>query len=260
MTNELIAQFGFIGLFIGFVGGYLGIGGAPLYIFLVGTFLGFPQHMAQGTIVAIMLGPMTLPGVIAMWGLVKKNLEYIFIAVLTYAIFSYFGAAAAYYFNNDSLRVIFATFLFALGVKYCRATDEDFTSTVLPLTRGTMTLIGIAAGVVGGFFGIGGGVVIIPILMRFFGRHKDEARAISLAVLAPPVSVGAVIKYHSMGHVNWILVLAGFTGYVISNYWGAKLGKSHSSGNFRFYFGLILATSAVLYAIPVLKLWISLAY
>ncbi len=256
MTYELIAQFGFIGLFIGFLGGYLGIGGAPFYIFLAGTFLGFPQHLAQGTIVAIMLGPMTLPGVVAMWGLVKKNLRFIFISVITYAIFSYFGAAGAYYCNNDTLRLIFAAFLFLLGMKYCSTSEEEIEHEVLPLNTVSMLLIGVAAGVIGGFFGIGGGVVIIPILMRFFGLHKDEARAISLAVLTPPVSVGAVLKYHSMGHVSWPLVLSGFTGYFLSNYWGAKLGKKHSPGRFKFYFGLLLATSAVLYAIPVLRSWI----
>jgi len=241
------------GLGIGFLGGYAGIGGAPFLVFMLGTLLDYPQHLAQGTVVAIMLGPMSLPGVWAMRDRIGPLMKYAAIGVVSYAFFSYFGAHLAYMFSNDALRLLFAGLLAGLGMRHIlpdNGTSDDGAPagvSFLPMNGWTMSILGALVGVVGGLFGIGAGVLMVPILIRFFGQHKDDARAISLAILLPPVSVGAVVKYHGQGDIEWMMVLVGFAAYFASNYWGARLGRAENPRRFGAVLGILLLVSAVLY-------------
>ena len=56
--------------------------------------------------------------------------------------------------------------------------------------------IGIVAGVLSGLFGIGGGVVIMPALIYLAGFDQHRATGTSLAVLLPPIGLGAAIEYY----------------------------------------------------------------
>ena len=76
------------GMFVGFAGGYAGIGGAPFLVAAMVLFLGYDQHLAQGTVLAVMLGPMSLPGVLVMWDRVRLLKVEIGIGVVAYALFS----------------------------------------------------------------------------------------------------------------------------------------------------------------------------
>ena len=56
-------------------------------------------------------------------------------------------------------------------------------------------ILGIAAGVLSGFLGIGGGVIIIPVLVYMFGLTQHQAQGTSLAALLPPIGLLAFLKY-----------------------------------------------------------------
>lgn len=244
------------GLAVGFIGGYAGIGAAPILIFVYGYFLGYTQHMAQGTVSAIMLGPMSAGSVYAMWGHVRKHFATITIGVLTYAIFSYPGAVLAYGLPHTTLRFMFACFLVLLGVRSLAAeTINRFSPNAaldakgwrIPLNVFSMTVLGALVGMVGGFFGIGAGVLMVPIMIWLFGVDKDDARAISLAILLPPVSIGAVLKYHAQNDVVWTAVLVGLLAYMMSNYFGARLGRKQSARRFNIVLGLLLLLLGIVY-------------
>lgn len=63
-------------------------------------------------------------------------------------------------------------------------------------------LIGIAAGLLSGFFGIGGGVIIVPALIYICGFTQLKAQGTSLAVLLPPVGLLAFLEYYKRGNVD----------------------------------------------------------
>lgn len=249
------------GLAVGFLGGYAGIGAAPVLVFVYGYFLGYTQHMAQGTVAAIMLGPMSLPAVIVMWDRVRRNVSFIIIGVLTYAIFSYPGAVLAYGVSHVTLRLIFAAFLLLLGVRslameLVNGSSSDVNVTAarwhLQLKAPSMTMLGIVVGIAGGFFGIGAGVLMVPIMIWLFGIDKDDARAISLGILLPPLSVGSVIKYQAHGDIVWSAVLVGLLAYMASNYFGARLGRKHSARRFNIVLGLLLVLLGIVYGKDIL--------
>lgn len=79
--------------------------------------------------------------------------------------------------------------------------------------------VGLAAGLLSGLFGVGGGTVIVPALVFFLGFNQRLAAGTSLAAIVPTATVG-VISYALTGSVSWIaaLILAG--GAIV----GAQIG------------------------------------
>lgn len=62
--------------------------------------------------------------------------------------------------------------------------------------------IGVAAGILSGLFGIGGGIVIVPALIYGAGFSQHRATGTSLAILLPPIGLAAVIEYYRHGNVD----------------------------------------------------------
>ena len=87
-------------------------------------------------------------------------------------------------------------------------------------------LIGLAAGIGSGIFGIGGGVIIVPALVFWMGLSQQQATVTSLAALILPVGILGVYAYWKAGDLPtsniWtaLLVAAGLT---VGAYFGAKL-------------------------------------
>ena len=91
-----------------------------------------------------------------------------------------------------------------------------------------LLIIGILVGVISGMLGIGGGVLVIPLLVAFFPAHFTHTRAVgtSLAMLLPPIGIFAFLAYYRAGNVN---VAAGLTlaaGFAAGAYLGAQLVNS----------------------------------
>jgi uncharacterized membrane protein YfcA len=76
--------------------------------------------------------------------------------------------------------------------------------------------IGLAAGVLSGVFGIRGGVVIVPALIYLGGFTQHRATGTSLAVLLPPIGIGAMFEYYRHDNVNvpaaMVIAAAVFAG------------------------------------------------
>ena len=66
-----------------------------------------------------------------------------------------------------------------------------------------LTLIGISAGILSGFVGIGGGIVIVPALIYFLNFTQHQAQGTSLFVLVLPVVALAMMNYWKTDNVNW---------------------------------------------------------
>jgi len=240
-----------MGAFVGLAGGYAGIGGAPFLVAALVMLLDFGQHTAQGTVLAVMLGPMSLAGVIVMWDRVRLLLPEIVLGVTTYALFSNLGARAAFAMDTLALELGFGVLLMILGARYLtqsrHATPQSLDpsrptlgSGRLVFNRFNVGVISAMIGVVGGLFGIGAGVLMVPLFMGLFALHKDDARALSLAILLPPVSVGAVVEYAHHDAIDWRVAGVIFVLYFLTNHFGAKWGRAHETRTFLRVMGGIL--------------------
>ena len=63
-------------------------------------------------------------------------------------------------------------------------------------------VIGLISGIAAGFFGIGGGVLMVPMLIYWAGYNQHRATGTSLAVLLPPIGIAAVLEYWRNGNVD----------------------------------------------------------
>lgn len=238
-----------LGLFVGYVGGYAGIGGAPLLVAFLVIGFGMSQFTAQGTVLAMMMGPMSLLGALTMKNEIHKQWKDVLIGVLSYAIFSYFGALLAFDLGESSIRIYFAVMLMVVAILELLP-HSFFTGSTEPqenIKPKWMLLVGAGTGVIGGLFGIGAGVLMIPIFMGVFHLKKNFARALSLAILLPPVSLGAFIKYYQEGAVDWTIAIVLFVSYFVANYFGAQKGSQSSTKNFTKIYATVLLVIALVY-------------
>lgn len=86
-----------------------------------------------------------------------------------------------------------------------------------------LALIGIAAGILSGLVGIGGGIIIVPALVLFLGYSQKMAQGTSLGVLLLPVGILAVIQYYKNGYVDIKSLAVIAVTFVIGGYLGSKL-------------------------------------
>jgi len=106
-----------IGLVTGAVGGMLGIGGALILIPALVYFVGFSQHEAIGTSLAIMLPPIGLFAAYNYYKAGQVNIKYALIIAAAFMIGSYFTSKLALKIPEDIIRKIFGVFLFLIALR-----------------------------------------------------------------------------------------------------------------------------------------------
>lgn len=101
--------------------------------------------------------------------------------------------------------------------------------------------IGVLAGILSGFVGIGGGVVIVPALVYILGMSQHNAQGTSLFILLWPVGILAVYNYWKAGEINWKFGLIVAISFVVGGFIGSKLALKLSPGIVKLVFGLLMA-------------------
>ena len=112
-------------------------------------------------------------------------------------------------------------------------------------------IIGLAAGILSGMFGIGGGVVIVPALIFFTGISQQSASGTSLLALLLPVGVLGALEYYKAGKIGLEDLKAGFliaVGIFFGAYFGSKIALAVSELIMRKMFAVFMVFVAI-------KLW-----
>jgi len=89
-----------------------------------------------------------------------------------------------------------------------------------------IVLVGLAAGILSGLVGVGGGLIIVPALIFFLGFSQHSAQGTSLGLLLLPAGILAVIQYYKAGDVDIKAVAILAVGFVAGGYYGSKLALS----------------------------------
>jgi uncharacterized protein len=106
-------------------------------------------------------------------------------------------------------------------------------------------ITGFLAGLLSGLIGIGGGTIIVPILIIFFGVSQKTAQGTTLAMLVPPVGILAAWTYYKQGYVDLTVAALLCAGFLIGAFLGAKVATNLSSFVLEKIFGVALLIIAI---------------
>ncbi|MEV1131775.1 sulfite exporter TauE/SafE family protein [Agromyces sp. NPDC049794] len=112
----------------------------------------------------------------------------------------------------------------------------------LPWVR--LALVGAAGGLLSGAFGVGGGILMVPLLMTFTAMNQRRASATSLAAIVPAALVGS-ITYLLNGEIDLLAALFVAIGGIAGSWMGSWLLRRLSLGWLRWLFIALLVAVAV---------------
>ena len=101
-------------------------------------------------------------------------------------------------------------------------------------------LLGVLAGVFSGMIGLGGGIIIVPALVFFFGMTQHQAQGTTLALLVPPIGLLGAWVYYRQGYVDLKAAALICAGFVIGSFFGARVSVGLSEDVLQKVFGVAL--------------------
>ena len=106
-------------------------------------------------------------------------------------------------------------------------------------------VLGLVAGVFSGLIGIGGGLIIIPVLVLLFGMSQHMAQGTTLALMVPPIGLLAAWVYYKNGFVD--LKVAAFIclGFFVGGLIGAKFATDIPEITLKRIFGIVLLLASI---------------
>lgn len=108
-----------------------------------------------------------------------------------------------------------------------------------------LLLIGVLAGVLSGFVGVGGGVVIVPALVFFLGYTQHMAQGTSLALMLPPIGLLGFYNYYKSGNTNLTAAALIGVAFILGAYFGSKLSISLDQRLVQKVFGVIMLIASL---------------
>jgi len=201
-------------------------------------------HVALGTPLPIIV-PTALSGALVFRR--KRMLKYRIGAVCALAgsVTAPLGAGATAYFGGRELMLVTSAYIalvaikFAIGGKGPRPKARAAPQRLLVRA----TLLGLVAGALSGFLGMGGGVILVPGMILLLNFHMHEAVGTSLMVMAIYAIPGSVGHY-LLGHVDIALLIPIALGAVLGAQLGARLAVGTREKRLRPAFSVFLFVAA----------------
>ena len=234
-----LASGSLVGFSLGLIGGGGSILAVPLMIYLVGV----PQpHVAIGTS-AVAVGVNAAANLVqhARRGTVKWRCAAVFAAAGVAG--ALVGSTLSKWMDGQRLLAMFALLMFVVGASMLRRRPEAGSGSI-ELSHENfpkLVILGVLTGLLSGFFGIGGGFLIVPGLMLATGMPILNAIGSSLVAVAA-FGVTSAANYAVSGLVDWGLAAVFIAGGVLGGLLGAALAKhlADKRGALNITFALVI--------------------
>jgi uncharacterized membrane protein YfcA len=240
------------GVLVGFVLGLVGGGGSILAVPLMVYLVGVPNpHVAIGTS-ALAVAVNAFTGLMnhVRQGTVKWRCSLVFAASGIAGAF--LGSTLGKSFDGQKLLFLFAIVMIVVGVLMLRGRKREGDPDVVLGRENAPKLVGFGAGtgLFSGFFGIGGGFLIVPGLVAATGMPMINAVGSSLvAVTAFGLTTAA--NYAFSGLVDWLLAGVFVLGGLAGSFLGARMAKNLAGTQGR----LTTVFAALIFVVAAYMLW-----
>ena len=105
---------------------------------------------------------------------------------------------------------------------------------------GALLLVACGVGVMGGMFGLGGGVILVPLLVLLFSFDQHRAQGTTLVALVPPTGLLGLLNYAHAHEVDWIFGLLLMPGVFLGGFVGSWLAQKLTPDRMRRAFAALL--------------------
>ena len=105
--------------------------------------------------------------------------------------------------------------------------------------------IGLIAGLSSGLFGIGGGIVVVPLLMYWAGFSQHKAIGTSLLLLLPPLGLAAAVEFYRHGHADVRAGLIVAVAMFFAAWLGARIANGIRGPYLRLIFGIFVVCAGI---------------
>jgi uncharacterized membrane protein YfcA len=236
-----------VGLAAGVLSGLFGVGGGIVMTPGLTALAGIAPIVAVATPLPVIL-PTAAVGAYTYHRAGEVDLRAAGWISLTGSAASAVGALLTEVVNARLLLVVTAGLLAWQSAQILRGRSRATTIEERPIPAWTLALVGVAAGLLAGLLGIGGGLVIVPALAGMLGVPLKRALGTSLVAVVVLVIPGTIV-HAALGNIDWTVALF----LVIGSVPGARLGATVALGTkertLRLLVGSFLALVAVVYGI-----------
>lgn len=241
MLNEITIVL--VGLGAGLVGSIVGLGGGIIIVPIL-TYFGMPPSTAAANSLFATLGNAASSTLVYSR---QHRVHYGAFAKLAVAAVpgTVLGALASSHVASPTFKLLFAVLLvsciiyMAIGRRMLNA-EHSMGAAVLVIGVGSS----FGAGVMSSFFGIGGGVIFVPLLVMLLGYTLRDSTATSQAILIP-VSLAAVLSHAALGHPDYYNALFLMGGAVVGGMCGAQLSVRIKDTYLRAFASVVMALAAL---------------
>jgi uncharacterized protein len=105
--------------------------------------------------------------------------------------------------------------------------------------------LGAVIGLLSGIVGLGGGILVVPILRYGFGYTQTMAQGTSVAMLLPPIGILAAYQYWRNGQMNITVGLLLAAGFIVGGYFGGGIACKLNVLTLQRIFGVFLLAVAL---------------
>jgi uncharacterized membrane protein YfcA len=235
-----------IGLAAGILSGLFGVGGGIVMTPGIQILLDARPIVALATPLPVIL-PTALTGAVTYAKAGELDLRAAGWMCSTGIIGAAGGAALTEVIDTHLLLVVTAALLAWQAVGILRGRRLAEVGAGEPDTAGLLT-IGFSAGFVSGLLGIGGGLVMVPLLTAWLRMPLKRALGTSLATIVALVIPGAVV-HAAFGNIDWLVCLTVVVGAVPGARVGARIALGTRERTLRVLVGSFLLLVAVVYGI-----------
>jgi hypothetical protein len=238
-----------VGFIAGVLSGAFGVGGGIVTTPAIRLLLGYPELVAVGTPLLVIV-PTAAAGALSYLRRGLVDLKAGLIVGCAGAPGTVIGAAGSAQAGGRIVLLLTAAIILLIALDSVRGVlwsrESSDATPALESSSGVfgLVLLGLGAGAFSGFFGIGGGFIIVPALMRVFGFSIKRAVGTSLIVVGLLAIPGSAMHFF-LGHIDLMLAATLAAGVVPGAVLGARLTAIASDRAVRIGFAMLLSATAV---------------
>ncbi|MCK4401499.1 sulfite exporter TauE/SafE family protein [bacterium] len=237
------------GIFVGIESGLLGMGGGSILVPVLLFVFRLPIKEAIGTSLCIIVLT-AFSGIIVHWKEKQVHLKLAIVMALTGVIGAQLGSYLNKIIPDNAIKLIFTVVVIIFGFKMWIGTNngvkEPFTANIFNIgfNKSLASILGLIAGIASGLLGIGGALVMVPMMHIFLHIPMNICVGTSLFVVFFN-SLSGAFGYIARGDTNLKLAILIAVGSVAAAPFGARLSVKISREKLRKIFAVVLVLAGI---------------